>query len=149
MQERDRFDVILANPPFGGSERKEVQQNFEIRSGETAFLFLQHFIRLLRAGGCAGVVIKNTFLSNTDNASVALRQKLLSDCNLHTVLDCPGGTFQGAGVKTVVLFFEKGAPTRKVWFYQLDPGRNLGKTAWPGPLPWSRDLLIGPRRQAR
>jgi len=128
VQERDRFDVILANPPFGGSERKEVQQNFEIRSGETAFLFLQHFIRLLRAGGRAGVVIKNTFLSNTDNASVALRQKLLTDCNLHTVLDCPGGTFQGAGVKTVVLFFEKGAPTCKVWFYQLDPGRNLGKT---------------------
>ncbi|WP_255102258.1 MULTISPECIES: N-6 DNA methylase [unclassified Synechococcus] len=128
VQERDRFDVILANPPFGGSERKEVQQNFEIRTGETAFLFLQHFIRLLRAGGRAGVVIKNTFLSNTDNASVALRQKLLSDCNLHTVLDCPGGTFQGAGVKTVVLFFEKGAPSHKVWFYQLDPGRNLGKT---------------------
>jgi type I restriction enzyme M protein len=114
VQERDRLDVILANPPFGGSERKEVQQNFEIRSGETAFLFLQHFIRLLRAGGRAGVVIKNTFLSNTDNASVALRQKLLTDCNLHTVLDCPGGTFQGAGVKTVVLFFEKGSPTRKV-----------------------------------
>ena len=128
VQEKDRFDVILANPPFGGSERKEVQQNFEIRSGETAFLFLQHFIRRLRAGGRAGVVIKNTILSNTDNASVALRQKLLSDCNLHTVLDCPGGTFQGAGVKTVVLFFEKGAPTRRVWFYQLDPGRNLGKT---------------------
>ncbi|MEQ1846995.1 MAG: N-6 DNA methylase, partial [Nitrospira sp.] len=53
---------------------------------------------------------------------------LLESCNLYTVLDCPGGTFQGAGVKTVVLFFEKGAPTRKVWFYQLDPGRNLGKT---------------------
>jgi type I restriction enzyme M protein len=53
---------------------------------------------------------------------------LLESCNLHTVLDCPGGTFQGAGVKTVVLFFEKGAPTRKVWYYQLDPGRNLGKT---------------------
>ena len=71
---------------------------------------------------------KNTFLSNTDNASVSLRRLLLESCNLHTVLDCPGGTFQGAGVKTVVLFFEKGAPTRKVWFYQLDPGRNMGKT---------------------
>ncbi len=128
IQERDRFDVILTNPPFGGKERKEVQQNFSIRTGETAFLFLQHFIKILKAGGRAGVVIKNTFLSGTDNASVSLRKLLLESCNLHTVLDCPGGTFQGAGVKTVVLFFEKGAPTRKVWYYQLDPGRSLGKT---------------------
>jgi type I restriction enzyme M protein len=128
IQEKDRFDVVLANPPFGGGERKEVQQNFPIRTGETAFLFLQHFIKILKAGGRGGVVIKNTFLSNTDNASVSLRKLLLESCNLYTVLDCPGGTFQGAGVKTVVLFFEKGAPTRKVWFYQLDPGRNLGKT---------------------
>jgi type I restriction enzyme M protein len=128
IQEKDRFDVVLANPPFGGSERKEIQQNFPIRTGETAFLFLQHFIKMLKAGGRGGIVIKNTFLSNTDNASVSLRKLLLESCNLHTVLDCPGGTFQGAGVKTVVLFFEKGAPTRKIWFYQLDPGRNLGKT---------------------
>ena len=128
VQEKDRFHIIVANPPFGGKERKEVQQNFPIRTGETAFLFLQHFIKILKAGGRAGIVIKNTFLSNTDNASVSLRQKLLEECNLHTVLDCPGGTFQGSGVKTVVLFFEKGTKTRKVWFYQLDPGRNLGKT---------------------
>lgn len=128
IQEKDRMDVILANPPFGGKERAEVQQNFPIRTGETAFLFLQHFIKMLKAGGRAGVVIKNTFLSNSDNASVSLRKLLLESCNLHTVLDCPGGTFQGAGVKTVVLFFEKGAPTRKIWYYQLDPGRNLGKT---------------------
>jgi type I restriction enzyme M protein len=74
------------------------------------------------------VVIKNTFLSNTDGASVALRKELLESCNLHAILDCPGGTFQGAGVKTVVLFFEKGSRTRKVWYYQLDPGRSLGKT---------------------
>ncbi len=128
IQEKDRFDIVLANPPFGGKERKEVQQNFDIRTGETAFLFLQHFIKMLKAGGRGGIVIKNTFLSNNDNASVSLRKLLLESCNLHTVLDCPGGTFQGAGVKTVVLFFEKGAPTRKTWFYQLDPGRNLGKT---------------------
>ncbi len=128
VQEKDRFDVVLANPPFGGKERKEVQQNFPIRTGETAFLFLQHFIKMLKAGGRAGVVIKNTFLSNTDNASVSLRRMLLESCNLHTVLDMPSGTFHGAGVKTVVLFFEKGAPTRNIWYYQLDPGRNLGKT---------------------
>jgi type I restriction enzyme M protein len=128
IQEKERKEVILANPPFGGKERKEVQQNFPIRTGETAFLFLQHFIKMLKAGGRAGVVIKNTFLSNTDNASVTLRKLLLESCSLHTVLDCPGGTFQGAGVKTVVLFFDKGAPTRKVWYYSLDPGRNMGKT---------------------
>ncbi len=128
IQEKDRFDVVLANPPFGGKERKEVQQNFPIRTGETAFLFLQHFTKILRAGGRGGVVIKNTFLSNTDNASVSLRKLLLESCNLHTVLDCPSGVFQGAGVKTVVLFFEKGSRTRQIWYYQLDPGRNLGKT---------------------
>ena len=129
IQPRDQKDIVLANPPFGGKERAEVQQNFPIRTGETAFLFLQHFIRMLKPGGRAAVVIKNTFLSNTDNASTSLRRKLLAECNLHTVLDCPSGTFQGAGVKTVVLFFEKGAPTRKVWYYQLDPGRSLGKTS--------------------
>lgn len=129
VQEKDRFDIILANPPFGGKERKEVQQNFAIKTGETAFLFMQHFIKYLKAGGRAAVVIKNTFLSNSDNASRTLRQELLHSCNLHTVLDCPGGTFLGAGVKTVVLFFDKGAPTRKIWYYQLDPGRSLGKTS--------------------
>lgn len=128
VQEKDRYDVILANPPFGGKERAEVQQNFPIKTGETAFLFLQHFIKHLKAGGRAAIVIKNTFLSNSDNAAKALRKELLESCNLHSVLDCPGGTFLGAGVKTVVLFFEKGAPTRKTWFYQLDPGRNMGKT---------------------
>ncbi len=128
IQEKDRYDVVLANPPFGGAERKEVQQNFPIRTGETAFLFLQHFIKILKAGGRGGIVIKNTFLSNTDNASVSLRKLLLESCNLHGILDLPGGTFPGAGVKTVVLFFEKGSPTRKIWFYELDPGRNLGKT---------------------
>ena len=126
IQPRDQKDVILANPPFGGSERREIQQNFPIRSGETAYLFLQHFMKMLKPGGRAAVVIKNTVLSNGD--ARALRKELISTCNLHTVLDCPQGTFQGAGVKTVVLFFEKGAPTHDIWFYQLDPGRSLGKT---------------------
>jgi len=127
-QENDRYDVLMANPPFGGHERKEVQQNFTIRTGETAFLFLQHFLKIMKAGGRGGIVIKNTFLSNTDNASVSLRKLLLETCNLHTILDCPSGTFQGAGVKTVVLFFEKGSKTQQIWYYELDPGRNMGKT---------------------
>lgn len=128
IQPSNQHDIILANPPFGGKERKEVQQNFPIKTGETAFLFLQHFMKTLKPGGRAAVVIKNTFLSNTDNAAIALRKELLENHNLHTILDCPAKTFLGAGVKTVVLFFTKGEPTQKVWYYQLDPGRSLGKT---------------------
>ncbi|MFZ2970548.1 MAG: class I SAM-dependent DNA methyltransferase [Minisyncoccia bacterium] len=135
IQEKHRYNVVLANPPFGAKIGTELQQNFPIKSSGSDNLFLQHFIKILKAGGKAGVVIKNTFLSNTDNASVSLRKLLLESCNLHTVLDLPGGAFQGAGVKTVVLFFEKGAPTlqhgsgqaKKVWYYQLNLARNLGK----------------------
>jgi type I restriction enzyme M protein len=128
IQEKDRVDVILANPPFGGSERQEVRQNFPIETGETAYLFLQHFIKMLKAGGRCGVVIKNTFLSNPDHASVDLRKQLLDECNLFAVLELPQGAFTGTGVKTVVLFFEKGQPTEKIWYYQLNLARNLGKT---------------------
>jgi type I restriction enzyme M protein len=126
IQEKDRYDIVLANPPFGGKERAEVQQNFPIKTGETAYLFLQHFMKILRAGGSAGIVIKNTFLSNTD--AKALRRELLENHNLYCLLDLPSGTFSGATVHTVVLFFKKGEPTRKIWYYQLKPGRNMGKT---------------------
>jgi type I restriction enzyme M protein len=130
IQEKDRYDIVLANPPFGGKERVEVQQNFPIKTGETASLFLQHFIKILKAGGKAAIVIKNTFLSNggAGSADASIRKMLLESCNLHTVLDLPKGTFTGAGVQTVVLFFEKGNATKKVWYYQLNLDRNLGKT---------------------
>lgn len=128
IQEKDRYDVILANPPFGAGIGQEIQQNFPIKTGETALLFMQHYIKRLKAGGRAGIVIKNTFLSNMDGASISLRKHLLETCNLHTILELPGGAFAGAGVKTVVLFFEKGKSTQKVWFYQPNLNRNLGKT---------------------
>ena len=128
IQEKDKVNVVLANPPFGGKERAEIQQNFPIKTSETAYLFLQHFIKMLKSGGRCGVVIKNTFLSNTDNASIALRKQLLEDCNLFAVLDLPGGAFIGTGVKTVVLFFEKGRATEQIWYYQLNVDRNMGKT---------------------
>lgn len=118
IEERDRKNVILANPPFGGNERGEVLQNFDIRTSETAYMFMQHFIKMLKVGGRAGIVIKNTFLSNSDASAV--RKMLLEECNLHTVLDLPSGVFTGAGVKTVVLFFTKGTPTEKVWYYQVN-----------------------------
>jgi type I restriction enzyme M protein len=128
IEERDRYHVILANPPFGTNKNKQLQANFPVKSSESAYMFIQHFIESLKAGGRAAIVIKNTFLSNTDGASVALRKQLLDECHLHTVLDCPGGTFLGAGVKTVVLFFERGRKSRSIWYYQLNPGRNMGKT---------------------
>ncbi|MBI3379668.1 SAM-dependent DNA methyltransferase [Candidatus Gottesmanbacteria bacterium] len=127
IQDKDRVDIVLANPPFGAGIGREIQQNFPIKTGETAYLFLQHFIKMLKAGGKAGIVIKNTFLSNADNASVSLRKLLLESCNLQTVLDLPGGTFLGVGVKTVVLFFEKGSSTKKIWYYHLNLDRMLGK----------------------
>lgn len=128
IQVKDRHDVILANPPFGSKERDEIKNPFPIVMSETAFLFLQHFIKKLKAGGRAAIIIKNTFLSNTDHACVALRKHLLESCNLHTIIDMPGGTFLSTGVKTIVLFFKKGESTKKIWYYQLDPGRKMGKT---------------------
>lgn len=147
IQEKDRYEIVLANPPFGGKERAEVQQNFPIKTGETAYLFLQHFIKIMKAGGKAGIVIKNTFLSNgsSGSADASLRKLLLESCNLHTILDLPTGTFTGAGVKTVVLFFEKGKPTKRVWYYQLNLDRNLGKT---NPLN-ENDLADFIKRQAK
>lgn len=132
IQAKDRFDYILANPPFGGSEHPEIQRNFKIKTRETANLFLQHFMKKLKTGGEAAVVIKNTFLSNVDNATRDIRKELLQDYNLHTVLDLPSGVFaanSSTGVKTVVLFFKKGQPTKDIWYYQLNVGRSLGKTA--------------------
>ena len=126
ISEKDRKNVILANPPFGGKERAEVQQNFDIKTGETAYMFMQHFIKMLKVKGRAGIVIKNTFLSNGDAAAV--RRKLLEECNVHTILDLPQKVFTGAGVKTVVLFFTKGEPTKNIWYYQLNLSRSLGKT---------------------
>ena len=128
IQNKDRVDVILANPPFGGKEKANIQENFPIKTGETAYLFLQHFIKKLKAGGRCGVVIKNTFLSNVDNASVAIRKQLIEECNLFAILDLPTGAFLGTGVKTVVLFFEKGKSTDNIWYYKLNVGRNMGKT---------------------
>ena len=112
-------------------EPHSVQANFVGDAAKSLGLGIRPYrpaIRMLKPGSRAGIVIKNTGLSNTDNASVSLRKLLLESCNLHTILDCPSGTFLGAGVKTVVLLFEKGAPTQRTWYYQLVPGRNMGKT---------------------
>lgn len=133
IQEKDRYDYILANPPFGGNEHPEIQRNFDIKTKETANLFLQHFMKKLRVGGEAAIVIKNTFLTNEPSGATGnIRRQMLENFNLHTVLDLPGGIFSATGstgVKTVVLFFRKGEPTKNILYYQLNVDRNLGKTA--------------------
>jgi type I restriction enzyme M protein len=126
ITEDDRHDVILMNPPFGSGVASNEQNNFDFKSSEMAYLFMQHIIKKIKAGGRAAVIIKNTFLSNGDAKNI--RKLLLEKCKVHTILNMPKGSFLGAGVKTVVLFFEKGRPTKKIWYYDLDPGRSLGKT---------------------
>lgn len=133
IQQKDRFDYILANPPFGGNEHQEIQRNFKVKTRETANLFLQHFMKKLKTGGEAAIVIKNTFLTNEPTGATGdIRRELVENFNLHTILDLPGGVFSATGstgVKTVVLFFRKGEPTREIFYYQLNVGRSLGKTA--------------------
>ena len=132
IQAKDRFDYILGNPPFGGSEHQEIQRNFKIKTRATENLFMQHFMKKLKTGGSSAIVIKNTFLTNEPTgATGSIRRELVENFNLHTILDLPGGVFSATGstgVKTVVLFFTKGQPTQDIWYYQLNPERNLGKT---------------------
>ena len=125
------FDVILTNPPFGGKEGKEAQTNFDYKTGATQVLFLQHVIRSLREGGRCGIVLDEGLLFRTnEDAFVKTKRKLLDDCDLWCIVSLPGGVFTaaGAGVKTNLLFFTKGQPTRKIWYYDLsdieDPQEN-------------------------
>lgn len=123
------FDVILTNPPFGGKEGKEAQTNFDYKTGATQVLFLQHVIRNLREGGRCGIVVDEGLLFRTnEDAFVKTKRKLLDDCDLWCIVSLPGGVFTaaGAGVKTNLLFFTKGQPTQKIWYYDLS-GLKVGK----------------------
>ena len=127
--DKDRVDVIGANPPFGAGANKINQQNFTVTTSETALMFMEYFMAKLKKKGRAAIIIKNTFLSNTDNASIAIRRMLLTKCRLNWVLDLPAKVFT-AGVQTVVLFFTKDGPTvDPINYYQIDmKGVSLGKT---------------------
>ncbi|MBR6021494.1 MAG: N-6 DNA methylase [Kiritimatiellae bacterium] len=129
LTDDDRVNVIGANPPFGAKVEQGEKENFVTRSSESAYLFMEHFIAKLKEGGRAAIIVKNTLLSNTDNASKYIRQQLLERCSLDMILDLPQKVF-AAGVKAVVLFFRKGGPTTKpIQYYELDlQGVSLGKT---------------------
>jgi type I restriction enzyme M protein len=116
------YDVILLNPPFGGKEGKEAQTRFAYKTGATQVLFLQHVIDSMKAGGRCGIVLDEGVLFRTnETAFVQIKRKLLNDCDLWCIVSLPGGVFTaaGAGVKTNLLFFTKGTPTEKVWYYDL------------------------------
>jgi len=125
------FRVILTNPPFGGKEGKDAQTNFDYKTGATQVLFLQHVIRNLEPGGRCGIVVDEGLLFRTnEDAFVKTKRKLLDDCDLWCVVSLPAGVFTaaGAGVKTNLLFFTKGQPTRRIWYYDLSDVKVRKKT---------------------
>ena len=119
----DRFDVILMNPPYGGSEKAEVKNHFpdDLASSETADLFMSVIMYRLKEDGRAAVILPDGFLFGTDNAKVNIKKKLLSEFNLHTVIRMPGSVFAPyTSITTNILFFDRTGPTRETWFYRLD-----------------------------
>ena len=122
-EESDKFDVILMNPPYGGTEKKSVQQNFptELRDSETADLFMVEILYRLKQNGRVGIVLPDGFLFDTSNTKVAIKRKLMEECNLHTIIRLPGSIFAPyTGIATNLLFFDKTSPTKEIWFYRMD-----------------------------
>jgi len=116
------FDVILTNPPFGGKEGKDAQTRFAYKTSATQVLFLQHVIDSLKKGGRCGMVIDEGVLFRTNEiAFVQTKRKLLDECDLWCIVSLPSGTFRqaGGGVKANLLFFTKGKPTERIWYYDL------------------------------
>lgn len=121
--EDDRFDVILMNPPYGGSEKADVKSHFpsDLASSETADLFMSVIMYRLKQNGRAAVILPDGFMFGTDNAKVAIKKKMLNEFNLHTVIRLPGSVFAPyTSITTNILFFDKTQPTEKTWFYRMD-----------------------------
>ena len=119
----DQFDVILMNPPYGGSEKADVKNHFpdDLASSETADLFMSVIMYRLKPGGRAAVVLPDGFLFGTDNAKINIKKKLLSEFNLHTVIRMPGSVFSPyTPITTNILFFDRTGPTKETWYYRLD-----------------------------
>lgn len=130
----EKFDVVLMNPPYGGSEKKEIQSNFpmELRGSETADLFMSVIMYRLKEKGRAAVILPDGFLFGTDNTKVNLKKKLLKEFNLHTIIRLPRSVFAPyTSITTNILFFDKSGPTEETWFYRLDMPegyKNFSKT---------------------
>ncbi len=128
LEEKDRFDCILANPPFGGKEKEQIQQNFPIKSNATELLFLQHMMNHLKLGGKCGVVIPEGVLFQTNNAFQSVKKDLLERFNIHTILSLPSGVFLPySAVKTNVVFFDRAGSTNDIYYYEVNPPFKLTK----------------------
>lgn len=128
IQEKDRYNIILANPPFGGKEKPQIQQNFPIPANATELLFLQHFMKSLKQEGKAAIVVPEGVLFQTGNAFAKVKQELLENFNLHTILSLPAGVFLPySGVKTNVIFFDRKGSTSEIWYYECIPPQKLTK----------------------
>jgi len=128
IQEKDRHSVILANPPFGGKEKKQIQQNFPVETNSTEMLFMQHFMKMLKLEGRASIVIPEGVLFQTNNAFSAVKQNLLENFNVHTIVSLPAGVFLPySGVKTNIIFFDRKGSTSNIWYYDVTPPYKLTK----------------------
>lgn len=122
-EEQDKFDVILMNPPYGGTEKKSIQQNFpaDLRNSETADLFMVEILYRLKHDGRVGIVLPDGFLFGNDNTKVAIKKKLIEECNLHTIVRLPSSIFAPyTSIATNLLFFDKTKTTEEIWFYRMD-----------------------------
>lgn len=128
FEEKDRFNIILANPPFWGKEKEQIQANFPIKTNATEMLFLQHFIKKLKAGGRAAIIVPEGVLFNTSRGFQDVKKLLLEDCNLHSIVSLPAGVFLPySGVKTNIIFFDKTKATEEIRYYEVEPWRKLTK----------------------
>ncbi len=134
MRKEKKFDIILMNPPYGGSEKESVKSNFpkELRSSETADLFMNVIMYRLKKNGRCGVIIPDGFLFGVDNAKFNIKKKLFSEFNVHTVIRMPNSVFAPyTSIRTNILFFDNTEPTKETWFYRMDMPegyKNFSKT---------------------
>lgn len=143
--EKDKYDVIAMNPPFGGIEEDGIQINFpaEFRTSETADLFMTLIMFRLKEGGRAGVILPDGFLFGDDNAKIAIKKKLLSEFNLHTIVRLPNGVFAPyTSIATNILFFDKTKPTEKIDYYQVPLPKDL-KNGFTKTKPFKTEHLQG------
>ncbi len=128
FQEKERHNIILANPPFGGKEKSQIQQNFKVQSSATEILFLQHFMKKLKLDGKGAIIVPEGVLFQTNNSFKSVKQELLEDFNLHTIVSLPSGVFLPySGVKTNIIFFNRSGATSKIWYYDVTPPYKLTK----------------------